>query len=173
VHQIYLVPGFLGFKELGDLGYFQGVHGILRKELREKHGIEASVIAVDTLATASLPRRARHLLEEVRARRAGGVEGIHFVGHSTGGLDVRLLLSERAVLEGESTDPDILERTRTAEIPAHYYLKRARSARTSSAAPTSTATGSPLDRGSHFQYASSRNLRRSAPWATWTGRRPS
>jgi hypothetical protein len=114
VHQIYLVPGFLGFKELGDLGYFQGVHGILSKELREKHGIEASVIAVDTLATASLPRRARHLLEEVRARRTSGVEGIHFVGHSTGGLDVRLLLSERAVLEGESTDPDILGRTRTA-----------------------------------------------------------
>ena len=56
MHQIYLVPGFLGFKRLGDLGYFQGVHGILRKELREKHGIEASVIAVDTLApTSSTP----------------------------------------------------------------------------------------------------------------------
>ncbi len=112
--QIFLVPGFLGFKKLGDLGYFQGVHEILRRELRDKHGIQAEVIAVDTLATASLPRRARHLLEEVRARRADGADAIHFVGHSTGGLDVRLLLSEDSVLEGESADPDILERTRTA-----------------------------------------------------------
>lgn len=114
MHQIYLVPGFLGFKNLGDLGYFQGVHEVLGRELRQKHGIEAEVIAVDTLATASLPRRAHQLLEQVRARQSDEVEAIHFVGHSTGGLDVRLLLSERAVLEGESADPGILERTRTA-----------------------------------------------------------
>lgn len=114
MHQVYLVPGLLGFKNLGELGYFQGVGEVLEAALRDEHSIEARVVAVDTLATASLPRRAHHLLEEVRASDDDDVEAIHFIGHSTGGLDVRLLLTEGALLEGESVDAEIASRTRTA-----------------------------------------------------------
>ena len=56
-------------------------------------GLAAQVHVVQTPPTASLPRRATRLLEVV-AQTAGGDDGdLHFVGHSSGGLDVRLLVA--------------------------------------------------------------------------------
>ena len=90
--QVYLVPGFFGFASLGSLSYFQRVSDVLRRGL-ERHGLDAEIVEVNTRPTSSLRRRALMLLEEVRVR--GGLEhdSVHFVGHSTGGLDIRLLLT--------------------------------------------------------------------------------
>lgn len=114
MHQVYLVPGFLGFDHIGSLGYFQGVSELLERALAREHGIEVQVIATDTQASASLPRRAHELLQQLREHAGDDVEAIHFVGHSTGGLDVRLLLEADAVLEGERLPDSLRARTRTA-----------------------------------------------------------
>ncbi|MCB9664465.1 MAG: hypothetical protein H6732_10140 [Alphaproteobacteria bacterium] len=83
--QVFLVPGFLGFSKLGSQGYFTDVAGPL-----EEAGF--TVTPLDTISTGSIAARARHLADELVRTLEPGVEHLHFVGHSTGGLDVRLLL---------------------------------------------------------------------------------
>lgn len=109
--QVYLVPGFFGFARMETLTYFQGVAEALGDALRER-GIEAEVVECCTQPTASIRRRADHLVDVVR--ESGGLEAdeIHFVGHSTGGLDVRLLTTPGVRLRSEKIEARIAERTR-------------------------------------------------------------
>jgi len=111
--QVYLVPGFFGFTELGSFSYFHRVSEVLGQALRDR-GLEAEIIEVDTLPTASIRRRAARLLETVEQR--GGLEqqDLHFVGHSTGGLDIRMLLTPGVRLLASGEDLRIAERTRSA-----------------------------------------------------------
>ena len=95
-HHIYLIPGFFGFSNFGDLKYFAHVTEVLEAALRQR-GIEVSVHYVRTLPTASLRRRALKLLE-VMAETADGDGPIHLIGHSSGGLDARLVASSGASL---------------------------------------------------------------------------
>ncbi len=97
-HHIYLIPGFFGFADLGGITYFHHVRQFLESEL-ERYGLDAEVIPVSTLPTASIRKRTVRLLECV-ARTAGDAGPIHLVGHSTGGLDARLFASPSASLEG-------------------------------------------------------------------------
>lgn len=90
-HRVFLVPGFFGFSSIGGMRYFRHVHRALGGALRDR-GLEVSLHDVDTLPTASLERRAGRLAEVV-ARVAGPTDPIHIVGHSTGGVDGRVLLS--------------------------------------------------------------------------------
>jgi triacylglycerol lipase len=110
--QIYLVPGFFGFASLGSLSYFQRVADVLRRGLARRD-LDAEIIEVNTRPTSSLRRRALMLLEEVRIR--GGLEhdSVHFVGHSTGGLDVRLLLTPGVRLAQTDNEDAIGARTRS------------------------------------------------------------
>src|SRR5579864_2276718 len=87
---VYLVPGFFGFTNLGELTYFGHVVRFLAE-----HGGESAprVHAVKTPPTASLPTRAARLAEAIAATMGPGDAPIHLIGHSSGGLDVRLLLS--------------------------------------------------------------------------------
>lgn len=89
-HHIYLVPGFLGFANLGRITYFGHVNRILTERLTAL-GFDPHVHVVRTSPTASLPARAARVAEviDTTARRAGAP--IHLIGHSSGGLDVRLL----------------------------------------------------------------------------------
>jgi len=89
--RVFLVPGFFGFTNLGDFAYFAHVEEVLEALLSDA-GVDAIVHPLDTLPTSSIVLRARHLLEHIRAHREEGDE-IHLVGHSTGGLDARLLAS--------------------------------------------------------------------------------
>lgn len=97
-HQrVFLVPGFFGFLNLGELMYFSAVAELLQHRLLEQ-GLDARVQAVGTLPTASLRARAAGLATAVAAADLPPDADIHFVGHSSGGLDVRLMTAPGVVL---------------------------------------------------------------------------
>lgn len=110
-HNVYLIPGFFGFANLGDLVYFSHVEELLQARCADL-GIDIKVHPVDSPPTSSLPLRAARLLDV--ARRTCGTSGpIHMIGHSTGGLDARMLTAPGVILpEGGETEP-IASRVRT------------------------------------------------------------
>jgi len=89
-HRVFLIPGFFGFANLGELRYFGHVRDLLPELLRAR-GLAADVHVVKTWPTWSLRRRAGLLLDTLAAVAAGDDAPIHLVGHSSGGLDARLL----------------------------------------------------------------------------------
>jgi len=93
---VVLVPGFFGFANLGDLAYFGHVHAFLGDAYAAR-GIEPALHVVRSSPTASLPRRAA-LVVDALAHDAADDAPIHLVGHSSGGLDARLLLAPGIVL---------------------------------------------------------------------------
>jgi triacylglycerol esterase/lipase EstA (alpha/beta hydrolase family) len=101
-HHLYLVPGFFGFETLGELAYFGHVVPLLEAACAEQ-GLDAAVHVVATEPTSSLPRRAARLLAVI-AETAGDDGPIHLVGHSSGGLDARLLVAPGVALPGA---PDV------------------------------------------------------------------
>ena len=111
--QVYLVPGFFGFTELGAFNYFNRVSEVLGQALAE-HSIDAEIIETDTLPTGSIRRRAIRLLETVRKHGGLEHEDLHFIGHSTGGLDIRMLLTPGVRLLSTGEEEEIGARARTA-----------------------------------------------------------
>jgi triacylglycerol lipase len=95
-HDVFLVPGFFGFANLGDVRYFGHVRTFLAEAFAGL-GVGARVHVVRTYPTASLPRRAARLAETI-ARAARGTGPVHLIGHSSGGLDARLLLAPGVTL---------------------------------------------------------------------------
>lgn len=91
-HHVVLVPGFFGFADLGDFAYFGHVRDVLAEVMPEL-GIDGLIEVVPTEPTASLARRAALVAQSVSdlLDRAGGE--VSLIGHSSGGLDARLLLS--------------------------------------------------------------------------------
>jgi triacylglycerol lipase len=91
-HHVYLIPGLFGFAELAGYDYFEH----LERVLAERFGAAGAPLALHIVPappTASISMRAVEIARTI-ARDAGGHEGpIHLLGHSTGGLDGRLLLS--------------------------------------------------------------------------------
>src|SRR5690606_32778179 len=96
--QVFLVPGFFGFQTIAGLPYFSGVRELLQARLTQL-GLPARVHALDTLPTSSLENRARYLGERIAELAPGDDSPIHLVGHSTGGLDARVLASPSALPE--------------------------------------------------------------------------
>jgi hypothetical protein len=91
-HHLVLVPGFFGFANLGDFAYFGHVRDLLA-EVGPAAGLDGEIRVVLTEPSSSLPRRAALLAESIHRllEQRGGMVSI--VGHSTGALDARLLLS--------------------------------------------------------------------------------
>jgi hypothetical protein len=89
-HQIYLVPGFLGFASLGQITYFGHVRRVLGARFAAL-GHKAHIHIVRTPPTASLPARAARVAEVIDATVRRGEAPLDLIGHSSGGLDVRLL----------------------------------------------------------------------------------
>lgn len=87
---VYLSPGMFGFGRLGSYNYFAHVERELAARFAAA-GHELVVHAIDDLPTASIRRRAARLAEIV-SQTSGG-DAIHLLGHSTGGLDSRLVAS--------------------------------------------------------------------------------
>lgn len=110
---VYLVPGFMGFSSLGTLSYFQGVSELLTQALAER-GVAARVIECRTRPTGSIRRRADRLLQTVIDEGGLEADGLHFVGHSTGGLDVRLLLTPGVRLRDEDSEIVVANLARSA-----------------------------------------------------------
>ena len=111
-HHVYLVPGFLGFVNLGRISYF----GHLQRALAERFGalgFHARIHLVRTPPTASLPERAAHLAETIAATAPARDAGLHLIGHSSGGLDVRLLTAPGVRLPTEVHLERLASRVRT------------------------------------------------------------
>ncbi len=112
---VYLIPGFFGFTSLGSLNYFLGVKELLLERLAA-HGVDAVVHETETLPTGSIRQRAVRLLHRVEQERAfEGDAGIHFVGHSTGGLDARLLVTPGVRLVESDLESRICEHVRSVQ----------------------------------------------------------
>lgn len=96
VHRLYLAPGMFGFGKLATYDYFAHVERALAARFTDA-GERLETHVVDVAPTASIRRRAVRLAELVAL--AAGEEGpIHLLGHSTGGLDARLVASPSARL---------------------------------------------------------------------------
>ena len=110
---VFLVPGFFGFTSVGALSYFEDVEQALDRGLRRRR-VDARIVRCTTQPTASITRRADALRREVI--RSGGLDAreLHFVGHSTGGLDVRMLLTPGVKIARGDTEKRIARLTRTA-----------------------------------------------------------
>ncbi len=102
-HRIYLVPGFFGFVNLGEVVYFGHVRDFLVDELARR-GVAAQVIPVATHPTASSEVRVRELVAAIDSTASGDDGPIHLVGHSTGGLDARLFTSPTSGLSGRAEE---------------------------------------------------------------------
>jgi hypothetical protein len=111
-HHVYLIPGFFGFANLGELVYFGHARDFLRAEL-VRLGVPADVVVVHSHPTASLRVRARDLLQVIVDTAAGDTGPIHLIGHSSGGLDARMLVSPKVSL-GE-------------DLPTELFASRVRS----------------------------------------------
>jgi hypothetical protein len=103
VHRVYFVPGMFGFAQLAGYDYFNHVRRGVEKRFADA-GERVVCEDVPAPPTSSLRYRSRVLASTV-ARTAGTSGPIHIVGHSTGGLDARLVLSPSANL---GIDPQML-----------------------------------------------------------------
>lgn len=102
-HRVYLVPGMFGFGRLAGYDYFHHVRSALEQRFRAA-GVDVTTDIVATPPTSSLRYRSRILARRV-SQTCGTDDGpIHLIGHSTGGLDVRLVLSPTTNL-GLDTGP--------------------------------------------------------------------
>jgi hypothetical protein len=110
---VFLVPGFFGFTSIGALSYFEDVEQALSRALRRRR-VEARIVRCETQPTASIPRRTDGLRRQVIASGGLRAHELHFVGHSTGGLDVRMLLTPGVEISRGNTEERISELTRTA-----------------------------------------------------------
>lgn len=114
---VYLVPGFFGFTSVGAVDYFEDVERALDAGLARR-GVKARIVRCATQPTASITRRADMLRRQVI--RTGGLAAkeLHFVGHSTGGLDVRMLLTPGVRIARGSSEQRIAGLARTATCVA-------------------------------------------------------
>lgn len=108
---IYLVPGFFGFVNFGRLVYFSHVHEFLDLELHRR-GVRAEIHRARVSPTASVRRRAAELATYIR--ETAPLDGsIHIIGHSTGGLDARMLVTPGVDLGPEIEVEALARRVRT------------------------------------------------------------
>jgi hypothetical protein len=102
IHRVYLSPGMFGFGRLASYDYFVHLERGLTERLQAAG--EAVEIRVARVApNASIRRRALKLTGLVdETCDATNPEGgpIHLIGHSTGGLDARLVASPTVALAG-------------------------------------------------------------------------
>ena len=111
-HHIYLVPGFLGFASLGRISYFGHVRRVLVERFAAL-GVDARIHVVHTHPTTSMPTRASRLAETIAATAGEGDGPIHLIGHSSGGLDIRLLAAPDVALPTEVDVERLAARVRT------------------------------------------------------------
>lgn len=95
-HRVFLIPGLFGFGQLAGYEYFDHVRARLGAEFKAR-GLAVEFHDAPTPPTSSLRYRAE-VVGRTIAHHAGQEGPIHLLGHSTGGLDARLLVSPSAQL---------------------------------------------------------------------------
>ena len=103
-----MVPGFFGFANLGEMQYFGHVADFFRRS----PDLDAVVHSVVTHPTASLAMRAARLHQAI-AQTSGPGDVVHLVGHSSGGMDARLLASPGVKLPGVDDVESVASRIRS------------------------------------------------------------
>lgn len=119
---IFLSPGMFGFAKVASFAYFEHVIRALSDRFALR-GRAVRVVVCDVHPTASVRRRALRLARTVREHVGDDGDPIHIVGHSTGGLDARLVASPSVHLPGvEPADLAWLPRLRsiTTMNSPHY-----------------------------------------------------
>jgi triacylglycerol lipase len=111
--QVYLIPGFMGFHSLGSLSYFRRVPELLAELLAERGIPDAEIRECPTLPAASIARRAQRELACIADSGGRKADHIHIIGHSTGGLDARLLAAPNVRLIPGTTEEEIGARIRS------------------------------------------------------------
>ena len=99
-HHLYLSPGLFGFGRLASYDYFTHVERALTARIRAR-GEDVVTHVAHVSPTASIRRRALALTELVASTcepNNPDAGPIHLIGHSTGGLDARLVASPSASL---------------------------------------------------------------------------
>ena len=91
-HHVYFIPGMFGFGRLAGYDYFNHVRVALAQRF-EDAGVEVTFEEVPCPPTSSLRLRSRIVAKTVSRTARDDAGPIHLVGHSTGGLDARLVLS--------------------------------------------------------------------------------
>ncbi len=97
--RIYLSPGMFGFARLASFEYFEHTIRALEGRFRDR-GRDVAVRVCEVHPTASLLRRAAKLARLIEESAGDDGGPIHIVGHSTGGLDARLVASPTVKLPG-------------------------------------------------------------------------
>lgn len=110
---VFLVPGFFGFTSVGAVSYFERVEQALGAALHRR-GAGARIVRCRTQPTASIPRRVAALKQQVLRHGGLRADELHFVGHSTGGLDVRMLLTPGVKISRGAAEERIARLTRSA-----------------------------------------------------------
>jgi hypothetical protein len=103
---VALVPGFLGFTRFGGFYYFADrLIAVLRGLLEEPLGYPVPVVPVTTLPTNSLRDRQGALLQNLAGvcDKLTGVQRLHLVGDSAGGVDAQLLACTKS-FDGHAWD---------------------------------------------------------------------
>jgi hypothetical protein len=119
VDRIYLAPGLFGFNQIGAYAYFRHLEHALMRRFAEA-GRDARLHLVEAAPTASIKRRALALVAEA-ARTMRPEDRLHFIGHSTGGLDARLVASKTSALVHPHLGPLRAQlRTVTTMNTPHY-----------------------------------------------------
>jgi triacylglycerol lipase len=96
--RVFFIPGMFGFGQLAGYDYFHHV----REALARRYSLAGVVCLSEVVPappTSSLRHRARILAKTVERAGANDDLPIHLVGHSTGGLDARLVLSPSSNLD--------------------------------------------------------------------------
>ncbi|MBI2840472.1 MAG: hypothetical protein HYX75_19305 [Acidobacteria bacterium] len=102
---VVLVPGFLIISQIGPVKYFHHLQSALVPRLRRR-GIKTRVFVASPNPTGGLQARAGTLLDQVAVELdRAPVSMVHFVGHSTGGLDLRFALDPRFRLRERRVPP--------------------------------------------------------------------
>lgn len=119
LHSVYLIPGMFGFASLAGYDYFGHVRSAIERRYADA-GVEVRIEVVAPPPTASVRHRARLLARAVH--RTAGPGPIHLIGHSTGGIDVRLVLSSTRNLRVDAAELRWTERVASAiSINAPHY----------------------------------------------------
>ncbi len=112
-HTVFLIPGMFGFGRLAGVDYFEHLRTALRRRFSEA-GLRLDVEVVPAPPTSSLRHRARILTRAIRHTVNDKNCSVHLIGHSTGGLDIRLVLSPTSNLGTETLERELVAKVRHA-----------------------------------------------------------